>query len=72
MGIEPTYPAWKAGVLADVLISQGQEAFGREPRTLRVSFLLVLITMHWLLKEAELCTTPNELISLGFFILLSY
>lgn len=31
MGIEPTYPAWKAGALADILIPQGQEVFGREP-----------------------------------------
>ena len=47
MGIEPTYPAWKAGVLADVLIP------------------------HWLLTEAELCTTPNETASLSIVIFLS-
>ena len=26
MGIEPTYPAWKAGVLADVLHPHGRDA----------------------------------------------
>ena len=31
MGIEPTYPAWKAGALADVLIPRMVPGMGFEP-----------------------------------------
>ena len=48
MGIEPTYPAWKAGALTDVLHPHMAPPVGLEPTTLR---LTAACSTDWAMEE---------------------